>query len=376
MLRESIIRKSDVFVFKVGTNVLSQKNGLLNQERIDEITQDLSKIMDAGKKVILVSSGAVGAGMGRLGLTKRPKELPQLQAVAAIGQCELMESYERSLRRFGRHAAQMLLTADDLAHRKRYMNATNTLRCLLDFGVLPIINENDTVSVTQLHTTFGDNDRLASLVANLFQHPLLVLLTDVQGLYDRDPCDPEAQFIPLIEKWTANIMAMAAEKKSIRSKGGMSSKLNAAKMITEAGGNVLIANGDQKGIISDIFDAKDVGTLFLSQGGYLSARKRWIGFAVRPTGTLVLDEGAIQAVCDRGHSLLPIGILRCVGKFEKGDIVSLVDTKGNEVARGLTNYAYKEAALIIGQKSHEIKTILGHCLYSEIVHCDNIQITR
>ncbi len=374
-LRDEILKTSDVIVVKVGTNVLTLSNGLLNEERIAKLTEDLCRMIAKKKRVVLVSSGAVGSGMGRLGLTERPTELAQLQAVAAIGQCKLMETYERYLSGFGVHTAQVLLTADDLSSRKRYLNARNTIRSLLDFGALPIINENDTVSVDELHTTFGDNDRLASLVANLFETPLLILLTDVEGLFDRDPADPEAKLVSLVEQWSPDLMKMVAEKRSKRSKGGMSSKLKAAKMITGSGGNVIIASGDAPNTLSNIFDAKETGTVFLSQDGYLSARKRWLGFAVRSEGSLVLDDGAVNAVRKQGKSLLPIGIVDAHGAFDKGGIVSLVDKENHEIARGLTNYGIKEVLLIRGKKSQEIREILGHSgFYAEVIHRDNLQI--
>ena len=215
LLRDEILRTADVIVVKVGTNVLTHATGLLNEERIARMTEDLSGMIARKKKVVLVSSGAVGAGMGRLGLTQRPVELAQLQATAAIGQGKLIETYERYLVRFGVHPAQILLTADDLSNRQRYLNTRNTLRALFDYGALPIINENDTVSVSELYTTFGDNDRLASLVANLFESPLLILLTDVDGLFDRNPADPAAQLIPIVKHWSSDLIKMVAENDGI-----------------------------------------------------------------------------------------------------------------------------------------------------------------
>jgi len=374
LLRDEILKTSDVIVVKVGTNVLTHTDGLLNEDRIAQLTDDLCRMIFRKKRIVLVSSGAVGAGMGRLGLTERPAELSQLQAVAAIGQGKLIETYERFLSRYGIHSAQILLTADDLSNRKRYLNARNTIRALLDYGALPIINENDTVSIDELHTTFGDNDRLASLVANLFETPLLILLTDVDGLFDRDPSDPEAKLIPVIENWSPDLLKMVAEKRSKRSKGGMSSKLKAAKMITGSGGNVMIANGDCPETLTNLFAAEEVGTIFLTQNHFLSARKRWLGFAVRTEGRLVLDDGAVGAVCKKGKSLLPIGIVDADGDFEKGGIVSIIDRSGKEIARGLTNYSLKNVLLIRGKKTAEIHDILGQTAYAEVVHRDNLQL--
>ena len=269
LLRDEILKTSDVIVVKVGTNVLTHSDGLLNEERIALLTEDLCGLIARKRRVVLVSSGAVGSGMGRLGLKERPTELSQRQAVAAIGQGKLIETYERFLQKFGILGAQVLLTADDLSNRKRYLNARNTIRSLLDYGALPIINENDTVSIDELYTTFGDNDRLASLVANLFETPLLILLTDVDGLYDRDPADPAASLVSVVDRWTPDLMKMVVDKHSKRSKGGMASKLKAAKIITESGGNVIIASGDKPGTLGEIFATKETGTLFLTQNGYL-----------------------------------------------------------------------------------------------------------
>jgi glutamate 5-kinase len=312
--------------------------------------------------------------MGRLGLTERPAELALIQAVAAMGQGKLIETYERYLSKHGVMGAQLLLTADNFSFRKRYLNIRNTMRMLLDHNVLPIINENDTVSVSELLWTFGDNDRLASLVANLFETPLLILLTDVEGLYDRDPADPTATLVPLVDHWTEDLMEMVVESHSKRSKGGMASKLKAAKMITESGGNVIIASGDQPGTLGEIFAAKENGTVFLTQNSFLTARKRWLGFAGRPKGKLILDDGAALAVTKKGKSLLPAGIIGAEGAFESGSIVSLVDKTGQEIARGLTNYSLKDILQIRGKKSSEIKMILGRCVHDDVVNRDNLQV--
>ncbi|GHT41752.1 glutamate 5-kinase [Planctomycetales bacterium] len=371
ILRDEILKTSDVVVVKVGTNVLTHQNGLLNEERIARLTGDLCRMIKKRQRVVLVSSGAVGAGMGRLGLTERPSELAELQAVAAVGQGKLIETYERFLQQEGIPAAQVLLTADDLSHRKLYLNARNTIRSILDFGCLPIINENDTVSVDELHTTFGDNDRLAALVANLFEHPLLILLTDVDGLFDRSPELPDAQLVSIVDHWSPELMEMVAEKHSSRSKGGMSSKLKAAQMITESGGNVIIANGDKSESLADIFSAKEVGTVFLMQNIVLPARQRWLGFAVRPEGCLVVDDGAIRAI-RKGRSLLPIGVLDAEGTFEKGCIVSMVDQNGNEIGRGLTNYGWQDVLMIRGKRTSELQDILQKTPHTEIIHRDNL----
>jgi glutamate 5-kinase len=373
LLYDEILKTCDVIVVKVGTNVLSRKNGLLNEPRIVQLCCDLCRLIEQKRRVILITSGAVGAGMGLLELTERPTEIAQIQAVAAIGQGKLIETYEQILRLYGVRSAQILLTADDLSNRERYLNARNTILTLLNLGVLPIINENDTVSVARLHSTFGDNDRLAALVANLFEHPLLILLTDVDGLFDRDPKAPGAKLISVVEQWSPDLAKMVIEKNSSRSKGGMSSKLKAANMITASGGNVIIANGDREETLRRIFSAQETGTIFLMQN-YLTARKRWLGFAVRTTGRLILDDGAVNAVAKKGKSLLPVGILDADGTFDRGETVSLVDSHHKEIGRGLTNYNLRDVLRICGKKTPELREIIGQNVYTEVVHRDNMQL--
>jgi glutamate 5-kinase len=329
--------------------------------------------MKQKRRVVLVTSGAVGAGMGLLGLSERPTEIAHLQAVAAIGQGKLIETYAKTLRQYDVSCAQILLTAQDLSQRESYLNIRNTLLTLLDWGILPIINENDTVSVAGLHTTFGDNDRLAALVANLFDNPLLLLLTDVDGLFDRDPKDPDATLVPVIDCWTPDLMQMVVEKHSGRSKGGMASKLKAAKMITASGGNVIIANGDREDTLRRIFTAQETGTIFLTQE-FLTARKRWLGFAVQTKGRLMLDEGAVNAVVKKGKILLPVGIVDADGAFERGEIVSLVDSHRTEIGRGLTNYGIQDVRRICGKKTSELHAVIGQNVHTEVIHRDNMQL--
>lgn len=371
--RQEIFQTAEHVVVKVGTNVLTGANGRLNVPRIEKLVEDLVKIQDRGKKVILVSSGAIGAGMGILGLDKRPTEHPKLQAIAAIGQGKLMQTYEEALARYEKHSAQVLLTASDLIHRDRYLNARNTFISLFTYGVLPIVNENDTVSVDELNSTFGDNDRLAALIANLFMEPLLILLTDVDGLYDGDPALDSSKLIPLVDRWTPDLMTMVAEKRSGRSKGGMSSKLKAAQILTTGGGSVIIANGDDTSTLTRIMNGEEVGTAFFPKGRLL-ARKRWLGFAAVPRGAVVIDDGAVRALLEKGKSLLPVGVTAVKGSFEKGEIIAILDARGNEVARGLSNYSHEEMGRIHGRPCHEIGEILGECPYEEVVHRDNIQL--
>ncbi len=374
--RRDIIHESKHLVVKVGTNVLTTQEGLLNRERIHYLVEEICAIRQKGVDVTLVSSGAVGAGMGRLGLTQRPKFHPQLQAAAAIGQGALIHCYEEEFDAKGVLAAQVLLTADDLGDRDRYINISNTFYSLLNFGALPIVNENDTVSSAELSLSFGDNDRLAALVANLFPKSLLILLTDVDGLFDGDPCIPGSKLIPTVEHWSPDLMKMVAEKKSSRSKGGMSSKLKAAQIVTSSGGSMIIANGDDQNILSKIYSDVECGTFFFPQGS-LSARKRWLTFTNKaPEGVFVIDDGAVQAIELSGKSLLPVGILRCIGNFQKGDVVSIVDQNNREIARGLSNYAYEEVDQIRGRSSKYIEHAFGREAYpyEEVIHRDNIQL--
>jgi glutamate 5-kinase len=375
LLRQEIAATATTIVVKVGTRVLTGKNGQLDQERIAQLAQQLHQILQTGRKAVLVSSGAVGAGLGRLGLTRRPTDLAQLQAIAAIGQSLLVEAYERSLWAFGHHAAQVLLTAEDLEHRTRYLNARNTLFTLLELGAIPVINENDTVSVEELQTTFGDNDRLAAIVTNLIRAPLLILLSDVEGLYDGDPTQPGSRVIPTVERLDESVLALVRDRTGGLGKGGMASKLEAARLATGAGENVIIAGGIVPDIISKIVAGEPVGTLFLARGQTVGARKRWIGFSVKPRGRLALDAGACEAIHRKGRSLLAIGVVEVEGKFQKGDVVALRGPDGVEFARGLTNYDQEDLQKIKGLRTNQIAATLGHCPYDEVIHRDNMVVT-
>jgi glutamate 5-kinase len=376
LLRQEVTTAAHTIVVKVGTRVLTGKDGTLNQERVAALAEELHQVMASGRNVALVTSGAVGAGMGRLGLTKRPIELAKLQAVAAVGQSHLIETYDRGLRAHGRHAAQLLLTAEDLDDRTRYLNVRNTIRTLFEFGAVPIINENDTVSVDELRTTFGDNDRLAAMVTNCIRAPLLVILSDVDGLYDGDPAEAASKVIPTVTKLDPAIYDLVRDKLTGLSKGGMASKLEAARMATTAGENVIIASGRQPGSLARIVAGEVIGTLFVAQGNAISSWKRWIGFTVQPRGKLTLDDGACRAVVEQGRSLLAIGIADCNGQYKKGDAVSLCDKSGNEIARGLINYNSDDLQKIKGRKTDEIAAILGACPYEVVIHRDNLALTK
>ena len=374
-IREEIAASATTIVVKVGTRVLTDAAGRLDSQRIEQLAMQVHEVMESGRRVVLVSSGAVGAGVGRLGLAGRPTDLARLQAVAAVGQSMLVEVYERTLFRFGRHAAQILLTAEDLEHRTRYLNARNTILTLLELGAVPVINENDTVAVDELQTTFGDNDRLAAIVTNLIQAPLLVLLSDVDGLFDGDPDHPQSRVISTVTSLDDSIRAMARDCQGGLGKGGMASKLEAARLATAGGENVIIASGASPGVLTRIMAAEPVGTLFLGQPQTVAARKRWIGLTVQPRGTLVLDAGARQALVNQGRSLLAIGVVSVEGRFRKGDVVRLRDTEGREFARGLTNYSADDLDRIKGLRTNRIAEVLGHRPYDEVIHRDNMTVT-
>lgn len=370
LTRREVIDTAKTLVVKVGTNVLSNADGTLNVARIKGLTEDLHTVLRTGRKVVVVSSGAVAAGMGLLGLTHRPVDLPHLQAAAASGQALLIRHYDECLRKYGYHAAQILLTANDFKQRTRYLNVRNTLNTLFEYGVVPVVNENDTVSIEEIK--FGDNDHLAAMVTNLLPAPLFVILSVVDGLYDGHPADPKSSVIPLVEKWEDSLMDLAVEDRSRGGTGGMLTKLEAVRTATSVGENVIIADGTQPGILARILNAESVGTLFLAKGKTVPAWKRWIGYTVRPKGRIVLDDGAYKALTRAGRSLLAIGIKAVEGDFAKGEVVSLTNNSGDEFARGLTNYDSQELRLIAGKRTEKIVELLGSLPYTEVVHRDNL----
>ena len=372
--RRQIIESARTLVVKVGTNALSKPDDTLDVAKIANLTEQLHHVLQTGRQVVLVSSGAIGSGLGILGLKKRPDDLPHLQAAAAIGQAHLIRQYDDCLRKFGYHAAQLLLTANDFKQRHRYLNVRNTLHTLFEYGTLPIVNENDTVSVDEIR--FGDNDRLAALVTNLLDKPpLLVILSVIDGLYDGDPRLPTSRLIPLIEHFDDALFQFASLDKSSRGTGGMQTKLEAARIATAVGRPVIIANGNDPQILDRILAGEPVGTLFLPQGPAVSARERWIGYNVPPRGKYVLDEGAARAIVQKGRSLLAIGIKSIHGSFDKGQIVSLVDLEGRELGRGLTNYSSVDTARIAGKRTDEFTQVFGNIPYAEVIHRDNLVVT-
>jgi glutamate 5-kinase len=372
-VRQEIVALAHTVVIKVGTNVLTGADGMLAQQRVQSLADQVQRIRKLGRKVVLVSSGAIGAGVGRLGFAKRPSDLRHLQACAAVGQGFLMRAYQECLDAYGTQTAQMLLTAGDFDHRGRYLNARNTIVTCFEWDVLPIINENDTVSVAEIR--FGDNDHLAAMVTNLLQAPLLILLTNVDGLYASDPAaNPDAQLLATVASIDGSIMDMAGSSKSALGTGGMRSKIRAARLATAAGESVIMANGARPDVLDAIFSCEPVGTLFLPHGSTVPAWKRWVGYTARPKGRLLVDAGARQAVQHKGRSLLAIGVVRVLGAFGKGDVISLCEVDGGEFARGLTNYGAADIARILGLRTEQIAEVLGAVPYEEVVHRDNLVV--
>lgn len=372
-VRQEVIALAHTVVVKVGTNVLTRSDGRLDPVNIQSLTDQLHRLRSGGRKVILVSSGAIGAGMGRLGLTQRPTDLRHLQACAAIGQAFLMRTYEDCLAKWNIPTAQVLLTASDFDNRTRYLNTRNTLFTLLEWGCLPIINENDTVSVAEIK--FGDNDHLAAMVTNLLQAPLLVLLTVVEGLFSADPgSDPSAELVTTVPAIDREVLEKAGSGKSSLGSGGMRSKLRAARLVTISGEAVIMASGARAGVLDAIFQGEPIGTLFLPHDTTLPAWKRWLGYTARPRGRLVVNDGARRAIEYQGKSLLPVGIIQVEGSFGKGDVISICDAKGEEFARGLTNYAATTAERVCGLRTEQIREVLGLLPYEEAVHRDNLTV--
>jgi len=372
--RHDVVASAQTIVVKVGSNVLSRPDDTLDPQRIRELAAQIHRIRSGGRQVVVVSSGAIAAGIGRLKLKGRPTDLPHLQAAAAAGQAHLIRTWDEAFAEHGFHAAQILVTANDFKRRTRYLNVSNTIHTLAEYGAVPVVNENDTVSIEEIK--FGDNDRLAAMVASLLPQPLLVLLSIVDGLFDGDPADPESRRIPFVDGWSDGLRGLALDIQSSRGTGGMHSKLEAVRMATAVGASVLVAGGTQPGVLDRILAGDDVGTLFLASQEPIPAWKRWIGYTVTPRGRLHVDAGAARAVQVDGRSLLAIGITRVEGSFADGEIVSILDPDGREFARGLTNYDSDTVRRLIGKRSHEIEAILGHLPYGSVVHRDNLAVTH
>ncbi len=360
-------------VAKIGSGVLSRGGSGLHRPTMVELAAAVARLQGRGLEVILVSSGAVLAGMEALGLSERPRDLPLKQAAAAIGQSHLIHAYEEAFHPYGRRVAQILLTREDLRHRGRYLNARNTLFTLLRLAAVPIVNENDSVAVQEIQ--FGDNDTLSALVANLAEADLLVILTDTEGLFDADPHrDPAARLIPLVRPSDAVASFCAEDTGSAASIGGMSSKVLAARKATAAGIPTVVASGVRPAVLEAVVSGEAVGTFFVPSKSRMQSRKRWLAFASQSRGEIIVDPGARQALVAGGKSLLPSGVRLARRNFRAGDVVSLLDPAGEEFGRGLVNYSRDEVEKIKGLKSHEIAEVLGQKSYDEVVHRDNMVI--
>jgi glutamate 5-kinase len=357
-------------VIKVGTNILTGKNGSLDRARIGRFATEIAALKKTGAQVVLVSSGAIGAGMGKMGISARPTDLREKQALAAIGQPLLMEMYESVFSAVNVTIAQALLTRQDFDDRQRYINARNTMLTLLDMGVVPVVNENDTVAVDEIK--IGENDTLSALVAAKISADWLFLFTDVDGLYKGDPGTSE--LVPVVEKVTPEIEAYASGASgSGKGVGGMRTKLVAAKIATAAGVTMVIANGSTAGLVSRVLAGERLGTLFLPQKA-INARACWIAFGASCKGNIVVDSGAAAAMIKNGTSLLPSGISGVEGTFEMGDTVSIHGPDGAEIGRGLVNYSSDDVLKIKGKKTNDLKNILSAADYDEVIHRDNLVI--
>lgn len=361
------------FVIKIGSNILSSEHRGLESDVIRSLAKQISKISAAGYEVAIVSSGAVAAGMKKLGLKTKPKEIRLKQAAAAIGQSSLMWAYEKAFAEFGHKVAQILLTRDDLSDRERYINSKNTINTLLSYGIIPVINENDSVATDEIK--FGDNDNLAALVAILVEAERLVILSDVDGLYQEDPrlC-PEAKLIPLVNEVTAKIENFAGGSGSAVGTGGMYSKILAARKATSYGIAVSITSGKKPELLSEIICGRECGTFFSPSREKISQKKCWIAYSSRSKGAVILDDGAVKAVTGMGKSLLPTGIVGVEGNFEVGDPVNCLNSQGKRVAKGLSNYSSGDMKKIMRRKTSEIEGILGYKYSDEAIHRDNMVI--
>ena len=372
---KNIILKRNTVVIKIGTNLLADKTRGIDTTRIDSIASSVCSLRASGKNVAIVSSGAIGAGVAAIGLKERPRSIPAKQATAAIGQPLLMEAYEKAFRKYNQPIAQLLLTKDDFSNRARFVNARNTFAALFENGVVPIINENDTVAVEEIK--LGDNDNLSAMVATLIEAAMLIILSDVDGLYTADPSrEPDAELLRVVEKITPQIERYAKKTTSELSTGGMSTKIQAAKRCVASGIAVVITNGANPDAVENVFAGNVAGTVFLPVDRTLSMRKQWIGFVSHTKGSLVVDEGAKLALVKRHKSLLPSGIMEVRGDFKARDIVSIVDSEGMGLGKGITAYSSAELSRIKGKKSAEAELILHRKVPAEVVHRNDLAPTE
>lgn len=370
-MRKEILKPVKRVVIKIGSRVLTDSDASLDMTVIKRISRDISELRKSGIQVVVVSSGAIAAGRSELGLTEKPRTIPHKQAAAAVGQSLLMRAYEEALAPYNLKVAQLLLTREDLGSRQRFLNARATIDALLGFGIIPVINENDTVVVDEIK--FGDNDNLSALVTNVAEAQLLLILTDIEGFYSSDPSnDPTARLIPLVKVITREIERAAGSSGSSVGTGGMATKVAAAKKAGKNGVATIMLSGKREGIILAAMRGEEVGTLFLPAGQGINRRKHWIAYTLKPAGRLVVDEGACNALLKKGKSLLPSGILSVEGRFERGACVRVCGQDGAEFARGLSDYSSSEIARLAGCKSSDIEDRLGFYYGDVIIHRDNL----
>ena len=360
-------------VIKIGSSTLTHKTGKLNFSKIENLARQIADLVNQGKEVILVSSGAIAVGVARLGLSERPKTIPGKQAAAAVGRGILMHTYEKIFADYGQIVAQILLTKADAVDRKRYTNCKNTFMALLAQGVIPIVNENDVVAVDEIK--IGDNDTLSAIVASIVDADVLIILSDIAGLYTANPqVDPDAELVAEVTDITIEIEKSAGGAGSTVGTGGMATKIQAAKIAVNSGISMLIASGEQKDIIAKLMQGEDLGTIFLPKETKLQFRKRWLAFGARLKGKIIVDQGCEKALIERGSSLLSAGIVSVEAKFDIGATVPIYNVFGREIARGLVNFNSQELEMIKGLKSSEVEKLLGHKAYEEVIHRDNMVI--
>ena len=371
MTTPSPIAAATRLVVKVGSSLVTNEGRGIDHAAVARWAAEIAQLTHAGKSVVLVSSGAIAEGMQRLGWTSRPRAIHDLQAAAAVGQMGLVQAYESAFAQYGLHTAQVLLTHEDLADRRRYLNARTTLTTLLGLRVIPIINENDTVTTDEIR--FGDNDTLGALVTNLVEADVLVLLTDQQGLYTADPrSHPDATIVHTARAGDPALEAMAGGAGSAIGRGGMLTKVLAAKRAARSGAATIIACGREPDVLMRLAGGEPLGTTLTSEETSLAARKQWLADHVRLAGRLTLDAGAVQAITRDGKSLLPIGVVAVAGNFGRGEIVGCFAPDGREIARGLVNYGAPEAVRIVRRPSSEIESVLGYVDEPELIHRDNL----
>lgn len=370
-MRKKLLKAVKRVVIKIGSRVLTDSDGALDMGVIGRICDEIAFLRQHGLEVIVVSSGAIAAGRSELGLTEKPRTIPHKQAAAAVGQTRLMQAYEKAMSPNKLKVAQVLLTSEDLGSRQRFLNARATLDALLGFGIVPIINENDTVVVDEIK--FGDNDNLSALVTNVAEAHLLLILTDIEGFFSADPrTHPEATLVPLIKGITREVERAAGGSGSTVGTGGMATKVAAAKKAGKNGVATIMVSGKRGGIIIAALQGEEVGTLFMPSETGLNRRKHWIAYTLRPSGRIIVDDGARNALLKKGKSLLPTGVVRVEGRFERGACVRLCGPDGIEFARGLSDYSSAESVRLVGCKSSEIEGILGYHYGDVIIHRDNL----